>query len=156
MSVPDTVANFLRASEIPFSMVAHRPTMSSMETAEAARVSGDRVAKAVVLEDGDRYVMAVIPASHRIDTEALSEILESNVHLVGEDDFSLIFRDCRAGAVPPVGSAYGIHTVVDDAIAEQPDIYLECGDHEHLIHVDHDGFRRLMRTADHGRFSYHL
>lgn len=156
MSVPDTVANFLRACEIPFSMVTHRPTKSSMETAEAARVSGDRVAKAVVLEDGERYVMAVIPASHRIDHEALCEILDSKVHLVGEDDFSMLFRDCRAGAVPPLGAAYGIHTVVDDAIAEQPDIYLESGDHEHLIHVDHDAFVRLMRTADHGRFSYHV
>jgi Ala-tRNA(Pro) deacylase len=155
MSVPDTVANFLRASEIPFSMVTHRPTKSSMESAEASRVSGDRVAKAVVLEDGERYVMAVIPASHRIDTEALSEILECDVHLVPESDFGLLFRDCRSGAVPPMGQAYGIHTVVDDVIAQQPDVYLECGDHEHLIHVDHDGFRRLMRAADHGRFSYH-
>jgi Ala-tRNA(Pro) deacylase len=156
MSVPDTVANFLRASEIPFSMVTHRPTKSSMETAEAARISGDRMAKAVMLEDGDRYVMAVIPASHRIDTEALSEITGGNLHMVGEDDFSMIFRDCRAGAVPPLGAAYGIRTVVDDAIAVQPDVYLESGDHEHLIHVDHLAFERLMRSAQHGRFSYHL
>jgi Ala-tRNA(Pro) deacylase len=156
MSVPDTVANFLRASEIPFSMVTHRPTKSSMETAEAARISGDRMAKAVMLEDGERYVMAVIPASHRIDTEALSEITGSNVHMVAEDDFTMLFRDCRMGAVPPLGTAYGIRTVVDDAIAQQPDVYLESGDHEHLIHVDHIAFERLMRSAEHGRFSYHL
>jgi Ala-tRNA(Pro) deacylase len=155
MSVPDTVANYLRASQIPFSMVTHRPTRSSMETAEASRISGDRVAKAVVLEDGERYLMAVIPASHRIDTDALAEILDCDVHLVPEADFGLLFRDCRGGAVPPVGQAYGIHTVVDDAIAAQPDVYLESGDHEHLIHVDHEGFVRLMRTADHGRFSHH-
>jgi Ala-tRNA(Pro) deacylase len=156
MSVPDTVANFLRSAEIPFSMVTHRPTKSSMETAEAARVSGDRVAKAIVLEDGERYVMAVIPASHRLDHEALCEMLDSNVHLVGEADFALLFRDCRSGAVPAIGAAYGIHTVVDDAINSQPDVYLESGDHEHLIHVDHEAFVRLMRASDHGRFSYHV
>jgi Ala-tRNA(Pro) deacylase len=43
--------------------------------------------------------------------------------------------------------------VVDDAIAAQPDVYLEAGDHVHLLHVDHDGFLRLMAGAAHGHFS---
>lgn len=43
---------------------ATRPaTGSSSETAQAAHISGDRIAKAVVLSDDGGYLLAVVPAS---------------------------------------------------------------------------------------------
>jgi Ala-tRNA(Pro) deacylase len=156
MGIPDTITNYLHGREIAFDVVSHQPTMTSLETAQLAHIPGDRVAKAVVLEDGEEYVLAVVPATHRIDTEALSDLLDRDVFLVDEDDVAMVFRDCRYGAVPPVGGAYGLLTVIDEAIARQPDVYLESGDHEHLIHVDHKGFLKLMAGAERGSFSQHV
>jgi Ala-tRNA(Pro) deacylase len=66
----------------------------------------------------------------------------------------MLFRDCRPGAVPPIGEAYGILTVVDDALTEPPEVFLEAGDHEHLIQLDHDAFLDLIENAERGRVSY--
>jgi Ala-tRNA(Pro) deacylase len=47
-----------------------------------------------------------------------------------------------------------METLIDDAIAEQPDIYFEAGDHEQLIHVSAETFETLMgENVQHGNFS---
>jgi Ala-tRNA(Pro) deacylase len=104
-------------------------------------------AKAVVVEDGERLLLAIIPASHRLDLTAMSAAVGHEVFLVEESDFSLLFRDCRRGAVPPIGAAYGVEAVIDASLETKPHVYLECGDHEHLIHLTHDQFIRLYERA---------
>jgi len=67
-----------------------------------------------------------------------------------------LFRDCVLGAVPPVGPCYGLDVIVDDSIQEQPDVYLEGGDHVTLVHMSSAQFARLTAGAPHGRFSVHM
>jgi Ala-tRNA(Pro) deacylase len=75
--------------------------------------------------------------------------------MADEAEISQLFRDCAHGAVPAVGKCYGLDTIVDDSIQTQPEIYLEAGDHETLLHMGHAQFARLMANAPHGRFSAH-
>ena len=56
---------------------------------------------------------------------------------------------------PPVGECYGLDTVVDDSIEEQPEVYLEGGDHATLVHMSHAQFAALTATARHSCFSVH-
>jgi Ala-tRNA(Pro) deacylase len=156
MGIPNTVSEFLHSHEVDFTVLPHRMTVTSMETAQAAHVPGDSLAKAVVLEDGERYVLAVIPATHRLDAIALEGLLDRELRMVGEQDFAVLFRDCRRGAVPAVGGAYGVATVVDVSLAARPDVYIESGDHENLIHVNRRGFERLMSGSERGAISYHV
>ena len=65
------------------------------------------------------------------------------------------FGDCVHGAVPPIGECYGLDLIVDDSIDLQPDVYLEGGDHETLIHMDQAQFAALTADALHARFSIH-
>jgi Ala-tRNA(Pro) deacylase len=37
--------------------------------------------------------------------------------------------------VPAVGKCYGLDLIVDDSINAQPDIYMEAGDHQTLLHL---------------------
>ena len=53
--------------------------------------------------------------------------------LADEDEIGRMFPDCELGAVPPVGDPYGLPVMVDDALAVQPDIYFEAGDHLSLL-----------------------
>jgi len=154
MSIPDTVTNFLHAQQVPFELLRHVPTRHSMETAHSAHVPGRKLAKGVMLEDGAEYLLAVIPATNRIDWVALGSMLRRPVYMVEESDLSLLLRDCRIGAIPPLGEAYGISTIVDSDLVDEDDLYLEGGDHEHLLHVDHQSFQRLIGRAKTGHFSY--
>jgi len=97
----------------------------------------------------------VLPASRQVDLGELHRQMKRNLGLATEHDLGQLFRDCEIGALPALGPAYGIETVVDDLIAEQPDIYFEAGDHEQLIHVSAEAFSALLgEQAGHGCFSH--
>jgi len=154
MSVAETVTNYLRSNDIAYRIISHPPSTHSADTAQAAHVPGGKLAKAVVLEDGEEFILAVVPATHRVDTDALRELLHRDVWFGREEDFALLFRDCRVGAIPPLGGAYGILTVVDDELTEPAEIYFEAGDHQHLVCLDRDAFLRATESAARGRISY--
>ena len=142
MAIAPTFQKYLAAKDVAYDVVAHEPTKSSIRTAEACRVSGDCVAKAVVLRD--EYP----PGDLRMQ-------LGLDVDLAAEYEIEELFEDCAPGAVPPVGESYGLDMVVDDSIEEQPEVYLEAGDHATLVHMSHVQFACLTATARHGCFSAH-
>ena len=156
MAIAARLQQFLTQQGIDFSVVEHSHTGSSTETAQAAHIPGDRVAKAVIVKDEAGYVMVVIPSTHRLHLGQLHKALGRELGLATESEISTLFQDCERGAIPPVGAAYGIDTVVDNAFMEQPDVYLEAGDHEELIHLSGDQFRTLMRNTPKERYSEHL
>ena len=43
--------------------------------------------------------------------------------------------------------------MIDDSIEEQPEIYIEAGDHATLVHMSQAQFADLTSTARHGSFS---
>jgi Ala-tRNA(Pro) deacylase len=156
MAIAATLQEFLTRQGIDFKVVGHSHTGSSTETAEAAHIPGDRIAKAVMVEDDAGYVMVVIPASHRLHLGRLHKALGRDLGLAAESELGALFQDCERGAIPPVGVAYGIDTVVDDTLMGQPDVYLEAGDHEGLIHLSGEQFKTLMRETPKGTFSEHM
>jgi Ala-tRNA(Pro) deacylase len=112
------------------------------------------MAKAVVLADRGGYVMAVVPGSRHVSVKTLCKKLGRELVLVQEDSLIPVFKDCARGAIPPLGPAYGIETIVDDSLVGQPEIYFEAGDHEELIRVNGEQFLSLLRQARHGQFSH--
>jgi Ala-tRNA(Pro) deacylase len=140
---------------VTYDVLTHDPTMSSTRTAQACHVSGDRLAKAIVLRHDGRYLLAVLPATHHVRLADLKAQIGDDVDLADENEIRRLFPDCALGAVPPVGECYELDVIVDDSIQAQPDVYLEGGDHMTLVHLDRAQFARLMAEARHGRFSVH-
>jgi Ala-tRNA(Pro) deacylase len=140
---------------VTYDVLTHDPTMSSSRTAQACHVSGERLAKAIVLRHDGRYLLAILPATHHVRLADLKTQIGDDVDLADEDEIKRLFPDCAPGAVPPVGECYELDVIVDDSIQAQPDVYLEGGDHTTLIHMDKEQFARLMAEARHGRFSVH-
>src|SRR6266550_3162636 len=122
---------------------------------EACHISGDRLAKGVVLRRDGEYMLAVMPASHHLRLSELRAKLGDSVGMANETEIKELFRDCEHGAVPAIGKCYGLDIIVDDSIEAQPEIYMEAGDHETLLHLSHAQFARLTANAPHGRFSAH-
>ena len=144
MAIASTVSSYLSECDVPYDVLTHPHTASSGESAQYAHVSGQHLAKSVVLEDDQGYVMVVVPSSRHVDLGEIHRQLNRDLGLATEGELGRLFMDCELGALPAVGPAYGMETVVDDALAEQADIYFEAGDHEQLIHVTGESFQTLM------------
>ena len=153
MATASRVEDYMMRHGLHCDVLTHPHSHSSMETAELARVPGDRVAKSVILEDDVGYVMAVLPSTYHVRLGKLSRELNRRLRLANEDELARLFTDCETGAIPPLGLAYGMPTIVDDSLALQSEIYCEGGDHETLLHMNRDAFMALMEHADHARFA---
>lgn len=153
MAIAITLQQYLVDHGVTYDTLAHPQTPSASRTAQASHVPGDRLAKAVMLRKGSEYVLAVVPASRRLRMSALRRWLKEPVGLATEEEFCDLFPDCDIGAIPALGDAYGLATLVDKSLEEQPDVYFEAGDHRTLIHVTGEQFRSLMENAPQGRFS---
>ena len=156
MPIAASVQDYLRREGVQYNTIVHSHTLDSARSAQAAHVSGDRLAKCVLLEDDTGYVMAIIPASHRLDLQKVRRELHRELGLASDCELSELFVDCEPGAIPPLGGAYGIDVIVDRSLADAPDVYFEAGDHSSLVHVSGRDFLKLMANAPERYFSHHL
>ncbi|MGH6961535.1 MAG: aminoacyl-tRNA deacylase [Dongiaceae bacterium] len=155
MAIAMTLKEYLADQTIAYDVVEHPRTLTASRAAEAGHVPGERLAKAVLVKDEDGFIVAVLPAAYHIELGRLGSCLRRRVGLATEREVGELFGDCELGAIPPVGAAYGLEVIIDDSLADQPDVFFEAGDHETLVHVSGEQFRRLMGTAAHGQFSRH-
>jgi Ala-tRNA(Pro) deacylase len=155
MPIARTLHKYLTTQNIPYDEIPHMLTMSSARTAQACHVSGDRLAKAIVLRRDGGYMLAVLPASHHLRLTDLKARLGDDIDMASESEVNSLFADCARGAVPAAGVCYGIDVIVDDSIETQPEIYIEAGDHETLLHLTQAHFARLTANAQHGHISAH-
>jgi Ala-tRNA(Pro) deacylase len=154
MAVAQTVEDLLAKHGIGYDLVSHPHSGSSHESAEAAHVNEDHIAKAVIVKDEFGYAMVVVPASNWVEIEHLRKELKRDFHLATEDQLAELFSDCEAGAVPPLGPAYGIETFLDQALSSLANVYFEAGDHEKLVHTSGENFRTLLGGVRHGYYSH--
>ncbi|MGD2082995.1 MAG: YbaK/EbsC family protein [Chromatiales bacterium] len=155
MALPPQVKSYIESKGVDYRLGSHDPTTDSLHTAQAAHIPGGRLVKAVLLEDDERYLLALIPASRRIHFSRLHALTGRQIGLATEPELGEIFPDCKLGAVPAVGQAYGLDILVDETLLGEPELWLEAGDHQSLVGVSGDGFRALIGDAQIGAISEH-
>ena len=144
---------FLDQHMIPFEIVAHPHSQTSVETARAAGVSPDRLAKGVLLDGVDCQMVAMIPADQEVHLGKLGLDVGVEFSLADEASVSRLFSECARGVVPGLPNAWGVEMVWDADLMAQPDLYLEGGDHERLLHIETRYLREVFGDAPHCHFS---
>lgn len=145
MEIARTLKKFLQAQDVRFELLRHRYAEGSYDTARCAQVPSQQLLKGVVFRDEDfRYTMAVVPSNHRVLRHTLNDIFGGNLQLAEEDELDLLFFDCAHGAIPALGQAYGMNIIWDHSLADTAEVWLEAGDHCHLLGLEQTDFRRLM------------
>jgi Ala-tRNA(Pro) deacylase len=148
MSIPSTLESYLKEHRIDFTLVRHSHTKASMDTAQAAHVPGGHLAKGVVVNQEGRYLLVVVPSDYHVHLGRLHEHLGEPVGLATEADLAGLFPDCEPGAVPPIGAPYELRTLVDRHLMGLAEVFLESGDHEHLIRISGTQFADLVEGAE--------
>ena len=142
------IADFLRQEKVKFDVISHRDTFNAQTMAQTLHVSGHHVAKTVLLrvDDGEAFVVAVLPASRSIDLHLASQLLGGRqVELATEQEITAKCQDCEQGALPPFGSYYGMTTIVDASISEDDEIVFEGNTHHETIRMLFRDFRSIEK-----------
>ena len=153
MAIATTLKSYLEDHHVEYDVVQHAHSESALESAHSAHVPSHQVAKAVVLEDANGYIVSVMPSTNRLDMEWVNESLGRKLKMAREEDLPGLFQDCDAGAIPALSNAYGLDVIWDEQLTNASEIYIEAGDHENLIHIHGAVFCELMEDLPHSIIS---
>jgi len=144
MGLPANIRDYLDREQIAFESLLHRRTSTLGQAAEACNIPISQLARAVILIDARGLLMAVLPADHVLDFEALCTLLNRDLELVPGNQLTAIFDDCEPRSYPPVAPAYDLDVIVDSALDGLDKITFEPGIHTTLLQVSQSDFRRLL------------
>lgn len=154
MPIANALKLYLNKAGIDYKVQEHAHAESSMQTAQAAHVSGREVAKGILLKDDGSYLLAVLPSGKHVGVDTLGSMMGGRqLHLADEEEVATIFGDCEPGAVPPLGEPYHLEVALDDSLCDRPEIHFKAGDHHELITVSGGDFQRLLAGAKRGSFA---
>ena len=146
MAIPQRIRDYLDSQNVPYETLHHSQAFTAQEVAHSLHISGKKCVKAVVAEGDNKTVLAVVPASHRLNFEQLKSALRANqVEMLVESELVELFPDCDLGAIPPFGNLYGIEVWVDRAVASAEKVLFCAGTHEDCIRMRYSDFAKLAR-----------
>lgn len=150
------VTEFLDERGIHYEISQHRPAFTAQQMAAEEHVPGMEVAKPVVVRADRTYYLCVLPACCKIDMEALKRHLKADeIALADEEELAKLFGECALGAEPPFGQLYGIKTLLDEMLKNEPKIVFQAGTHEAAVRMNMDDYTRLEKPQV-ASFSYHM
>ena len=155
MEISPTLVQELSKHGISYDIISHPYSEYSLNTARSVRIPESELVKSVILEDDQGYIMALVPADQHVKIRQVNQLLQRNVGLTTENTLQNIFCDCDPGAIPPVGEAYDLETIVDYHLDDCDDLYIEAGNHQDLLHLSGSSFRKLMQHCRHANICVH-
>jgi Ala-tRNA(Pro) deacylase len=143
-----SIKKYLDLQGIPYEHHVHRTAYTAQEVAAEEHIPGKMVAKTVLVKEDNRLVMAVLPASIKVDLATLKNTLQAReVRLASEFEFTGLFPDSEVGAMPPFGNLYGIPVYVEKSLTKDHEIVFNAGTHQDTIRMRYDDFARLVQPT---------
>lgn len=139
------IAEFLKEKAVTFEQHEHVPAYTAQEVAAEEHVSGNLLAKAVVVNTDKGYAMCVLPASFKLDMDKVARALKAGkVRLADETELAKLFPDAEIGAEAPFGNLYSMNTLVDEHLAHDDEIVFQAGTHRHSIRMKYGDYAKLV------------
>jgi Ala-tRNA(Pro) deacylase len=143
----EAVTAYLDDQGADYQLVEHAERFTAAAEAQAAGIEPGDAAKDLILRDGESYVMAVVPASRRLDLGKARQLLDArkSLRLATEDEIGRDFERFEVGAIPPFGPLHGIPQIVDRRLLEHDRVLCSAGDHAHGLLLQPD---EIVRVAE--------
>ena len=136
---------FLDSHDVKYVCISHSPAYSAQTIAASAHIPGKELAKTVIVKIDDKFAMAVLPASYRVQLGHLKvAVSASHVELATESEVEQLFPDCEMGAMPPFGNLYNLDVYAAEQLTEDEEIAFSAGSHTELIRMSYKDFESLV------------
>jgi Ala-tRNA(Pro) deacylase len=141
-----SLKQYLDKNAIEYTVISHSPAFTAQGIAAVVHVPGQELAKTVVFKVDGELVMAVLPASFRVDLKSFEkETGVGKTELASEEEFREAFPECETGAMPPFGNLYGMRVFADESLTLDQEIAFNACSHRELIRMSWHDYQRLVK-----------
>ena len=114
---------FLGCHTIKYVSISHSLAYTSQGIAALTHISGNELAKTVMVKIDGALAMAVLPASSQVDLSLLRTAAgATHAVLASEQEFKDTFPDCEIGALPPFGNLYDLPVFAEESLCRDKEI----------------------------------
>ena len=132
----------LSAEAVEFQLTHHYPVTTSAEAAAARRAELRSGAKAMLVKAKAGFVLAVLAADRRVDWKLLAPLVGKGARFATDEELQKA-TGLSKGAVPPLGSLFGLRTVYDRSLLEVETVNFNAGTHTDSVTMRRDDLIRI-------------
>ncbi len=136
----------LDTQKIKYVTISHSVAYTAQQVAESAHITGKTMAKTVMVRIDDKIVMVVLPATKKLNFEALKKLTKAKkVALASEAEFKSLFPGCELGAMPPFGNLFGVDVMIAESMTKNDQIAFNAGSHSEAIKLAFKDFKKVVK-----------
>lgn len=140
------IKEYLDSHRVKYVIITHSMAFTAQEIAASVHISGNEMAKTVIIKVDGKMAMAVLPATYMVNFRILSDIVGSqNIELATENEFQLRFPECEVGAMPPFGNLWNMEVFVSERLAYNSNIVFNAGSHTELVRMAYIDYEFLVK-----------
>jgi Ala-tRNA(Pro) deacylase len=119
----------LHQAGVAFQVEHHAPVYTSEQAAAVRGSALSSGAKALVIKAGDAFCLLVLPADRKLDSKKTrANLAVKAIRFATREEVEQL-TGLQPGSIPPYGSLFGLPTYCDPALADNPSINFNAGDH---------------------------
>lgn len=140
--------DWLAGKNLEYEIHEHEPAFTARATATAEGVDPRTFAKVLaVATPDDRRVLVVVDAPDQLELRKARRVLDvTDVRLLSEPELKAIAPGCELGAIPAVGSLFGLATYADYAVRDDFEISFNAGSHRLSVRVERAPWERACNV----------
>ncbi len=122
------VRAYLHQRAASFDVILHPRAFRSIDEARAIGVDAGDVLKSLVIRHAEGRVVAVLPASRRLDMHRVHRVLgDAHATLAAEDEIRSAYPAYELGALPPIASLLDAPVLLDPTVFEHETVVFAAG-----------------------------
>ena len=141
-----SLMTWLDSAGVDYELHEHDRSLTAVATAHAEGVDPHTFEKVVWVRSADGgEALIALDASDHLDLDKAEDVLRSgHVKLVSEMELRQLAADCDPGAMPAVGSLFGLPTYADLHVSESAEVSFNAGSHTVAVRVDRAAWEKAL------------
>jgi Ala-tRNA(Pro) deacylase len=136
--------DWLSSHDIEYEIHEHERAFTAHATATAEGIDPRTFAKVLaVATPDDRRVLVVLAAPDQLNLRKARRVFDvTDIRLLSEPELEALAPGCELGAIPAVGSLFGLTTYADYAVRDDFEISFNAGSHLVSVRVERAPWER--------------
>jgi Ala-tRNA(Pro) deacylase len=144
-SVFDRVVELLQRHGVPFDVLRHAPVYTSREAAEVRGTPLASGAQALIFLGDGQAVMFIMPADRKLQSGRVRRAKGWRKLRFATREEVRQQTGLEPGSIPPFGSLFGLPTLCDRHLGDNPRINFNAGDHGISVSMTYGDYVRVER-----------
>ncbi len=133
MGIPKKLLSHLDKTKIGYKIVRHKTVYTAYDAARTLGAKLGEIAKTLLIKADKNYLLAVLPASHKLDFGKLKKLVKAKkIEIAKENLMKKIFK-IKPGALSPFGQIYKVPVYIDKGILKAKKIIAGAGTFEESV-----------------------